>query len=168
MPVDRIPPDEDTIPSDLPSVIRRRGSPGSFKQAMVQYRPDPLRLLFIAGAPPAYKVNRLFYFHSVQTGDALFLEMMKVIYGAAIGFTEGEGFCKSLSAKDVRGRKVELLNRFVADGHFLIEASERPMPDGATTSAKFGLLRQSLRGLKIRVRSFSADKTSRLSWRGHA
>ena len=48
--------------------------------------------MFIAEAPPAYKFNRLFYFHDVRTGDALFLEMMKVIYGAFIGFTETEGF----------------------------------------------------------------------------
>jgi hypothetical protein len=119
---------------------------------MVRYRPDPLRLLFIAEAPPAYKANRLFYFHDIQTGDALFLEMMKVIYGAAIGFTEGQGFSRSLSAKNVRGRKPELLDRFVSDGYFLIDASERPMPDGATTSLKHALLRQSIPGLKIRVK----------------
>ena len=148
MKVDRVPPDEDTIPS----VMRPRGSPESFKRAIARYRPDVLRLLFIAEAPPAYRVNRLFYFHNIQSGDALFLEMMKVIYGAAIGFTEGEGFSKSLSAKDIRGRKSELLNRFVTDGYFLIDASERPMPDSATTSAKLTLIRQSLPGLKIRVK----------------
>jgi hypothetical protein len=152
MKVDRVLPAEDTIPSDVPSVIRPRGSPESFKRAMVRYRPDLLRLLFIAEAPPAYRVNRFFYFHNIQTCDALFLEMMKVIYGAAIGFTEGEGFSKSLPAKDVRGRKSELLARFVTDGYFLIDASERPMPDGATTSANLGLLRQSLPELKIRVK----------------
>jgi hypothetical protein len=150
MQVDRVPPAED--PSDVPSVIRPRGSPESFKQAMVRYRPELLRLLFIAEAPPAYRVNRLFYLHNVQTGDALFLEMMNLIYVASIGFTEGEGFSESLSAKDVRGRKSELLDRFVTDGYFLIDARERPMPDGATTSAKLALLRQSLPELKIRVK----------------
>jgi hypothetical protein len=147
-----MPLDEDTISTDLPTAIRPRGSPESFKRAMERYRPDPLRLLFIAEAPPAYKVNRLFYFHDIQTGDALYLEMMKVIYGAQIGFTEGEGFARPLSAKDVRGRKSELLDRFASDGYFLIDASERPMPDGATTSAKLALLRQSLPGLMIRVK----------------
>ena len=94
--------DQDTTPGNLRTIIRPQGSPESFKRAIMRYRPDPLRLLFIAEAPPAYKANRLFYFPDVQTGDALFIEMMKVIYGAAIGFTEGEGFSKPWSAKDVR------------------------------------------------------------------
>ena len=116
----------------------------SFKRAMDRYRPDSLRVLFIAEAPPAYKVNRLFYFHEVPTGDALFLEMMKVIYGAAIGFTEGGGFSGPMSAKDVRKCKPQLLSRFMADGLYLIDASERPMPEGATTAVKLSLLRRSL------------------------
>jgi hypothetical protein len=152
MKLDRMPMDGDTIPSDLWSIIRPRGSQESFKRAMERYRPDPLQLLFIAEAPPAYKVNRLFYFHNIQTSDALFLEMMKVTYGAAIGFIEGQGFSRPLSAKDVRGRKSELLDRFMADGYFLIDTSERPMPGGATSSAKLALLRLSLPRLKIRVK----------------
>jgi hypothetical protein len=152
MKISRIPSSDATISSDLVDDVRPYGSPESFKRAMAQYRPDPLRLLFIAEAPPAYKANRLFYFHGIQTGDALFLEMIKVIYGAAVGFTEGEGFSRSLSARDVRRRKPELLDRFVSDGYFLIDASERPMPDDATASVKLALLRQSIPGLKIRVK----------------
>jgi hypothetical protein len=38
--------------------------------------------LFIAEGPPAFKVNRLFYFTGPKDGDALFLQMMKVLpYG---------------------------------------------------------------------------------------
>jgi len=158
MKIDRMSPDQDTINSDLPNVTGPQGSPESFKRAMARYRPDPLQLLFIAEAPPAYKANRLFYFNDVQTGDALFLEMMKVIYGAVIGFTEGEGFSKSLSAKKVRACKSELLDRFMSDGYFLIDACERPLPDGATTSAKLTLLRQSLSGLKVRVKKLLGDR----------
>lgn len=149
----------DTILSEPPNIGRRRGSLESFRQAMTRYRPDPLRLLFIAEAPPAYKVNRLFYFHDIKTGDALFLEMMKVLYGTFIGFSESEGFLKPLSIKDVRRRKPELLNRFVSDGYFLIDASERPMPDGATAPAKLELLRQSLPGLKIRVKALLGEQS---------
>src|ERR1700742_1066296 len=123
-----------TDPHDLPSSTRSQGSHESFKRAMDRYRPDPLRLLFIAEAPPAYKANRLFYFHEVQTGDALFLEMMKVVYGDAIGFKEDGGFTGPTLVKDVRKCKPQLLRRFMADGLFLIDASERPMPENATAS----------------------------------
>jgi hypothetical protein len=158
MNIDPMSPNYDTILSDSPKIVRLRGSLESFKRAMTRYRPEPLRLLFIAEAPPAYKVNRLFYFHDIKTGDALFLEMMKVIYGAFIGFSETEGFLKPMSVKDVRGRKPELLKRFVSDGYFLIDASERPMPDGATASAKLALLCQSLPGLKIRVKALLEEQ----------
>src|ERR1700727_3469022 len=93
---------ENPVFTDALSVVRLRASLESFRRAMTRYRPDPLRLLFIAEAPPAYKVNRLFYFHDIKTGDALFLEMMKVLYGTFIGFSESEGFLKPLSIKDVR------------------------------------------------------------------
>jgi hypothetical protein len=132
---------------------RSQGSHKSFKRAMDRYRPDPLRLLFIAEAPPAYKANRLFYFHEVQTGDALFLEMMKVVYGNALGFTEEGGFTGPMSAKDVRKCKSQLLRQFMADGLFLIDASERPMPENATAPVKLALLRRSLPRLKIRLKN---------------
>jgi hypothetical protein len=148
-----------TVPGDLPSVARSEGSHESFKRAMDRYRPDPLRLLFIAEAPPAYKANRFFYFHEVQTGDALFLEMMKVVYGDAIGFTEGGGFTGPTLVKDVRRCKPRLLRRFMVDGLFLIDASERPMPENATASVKLALLQQSLPRLKVRLKSFLCDRS---------
>jgi hypothetical protein len=158
MTIDLMSPNENTVFTDALSAVRLRGSLESFKRAMTRYRPEPLRLLFIAEAPPAYKFNRLFYFHDIKTGDALFLEMTKVIYGALIGFTETEGFLRPLSAKDVRGRKPELLNRFVSDGYFLIDASEQPMPDGATAPTKLALLRQSLPELNIRIKALLGEQ----------
>ena len=158
MTIDLMSANENTVFTDALSVVRLRGSLESFRRAMTRYRPNPLRLLFIAEAPPAYKLNRLFYFHDIKTGDALFLEMMKVIYGALIGFTETEGFLKPLSAKDVRGRKPELLNRFVSDGYFVIDASEQPMPDGATATTKLAVLRQSLPELNMRVKALLGEQ----------
>ena len=60
-----------------------------FEEAARRYLPNPLRLLFIAEAPPAFKVNRLFYFTGLRDGDTLFLEMMKVLYPAEAGYSEG-------------------------------------------------------------------------------
>src|ERR1700753_3541886 len=151
MKINRLPSSDDTISGNLLNDAPSYGSLESFKRAMDRYRPDPLRLLFIAEAPPAYKANRLFYFHEVQTGDALFLEMMKVVYGDAIGFKEGGGFTGPMLAKDVRKCKSQFLQKFRADGLFLIDASERTMPENATASTKLALLRRSLPGLKSRV-----------------
>jgi hypothetical protein len=145
-------PDQDRA-GDHVLKVRLKGSPESFKIAMERYRPDPIRLLFIAEAPPAYEANRLFYFNDLETGDTLFLEMMKVLYGAEIGFTEGEGYLAHCSAKDIRRKKSQLLDRFLADGYYLIDASEQPMPDDATAAAKLALLRQSLPELMSRARN---------------
>ena len=138
--------------------LRSESSPELIKRALERYRPESLRLLFIAEAPPAYKANRLFYFTEVETGDALFLEMMKVIYGPEVGFTEGEGFANGQTAKAQRRRKSELLDRFMADGYFLIDASVEPMPDDATSSVKLALLRKSLPDLMTRVKALVGDR----------
>jgi hypothetical protein len=122
-----------------------------FEEAAKRYRPHPLRLLFIAEAPPAFKVNRLFYFTGVRDGDTLFLEMMKVLYPAEAGYSEG-GFHPGYSVKQMRYRKPELLRMFQKDGHQLIDAYARPMPDGASAATKTALMRSTLPALRGKVR----------------
>jgi hypothetical protein len=122
-----------------------------FEEAAQRYRPNPLRLLFIAEAPPAFKVNRLFYFTGLRDGDTLFLEMMKVLYPAAVGYHEG-AFRPGYSAKQMRLRKQELLRRFQNDGYQLIDAYEQPMPDGANPAIKTVLMRSTLPALESKVR----------------
>ena len=122
-----------------------------FEEAAKRYLPHPLRLLFIAEAPPAFKVNRLFYFTGLRDGDTLFLEMMKVLYPAEIGYSEG-GFLPGSSVKQLRYRKPELLQMFQKDGHQLIDAYAQPMPDGANAATKTALMRSTLPALQSRVR----------------
>jgi hypothetical protein len=122
-----------------------------FEEAANRYLPDPLRLLFIAEAPPAFKVNRLFYFTGLRNGDTLFLEMMKVLYSAEIGYSEG-AFLPGYSVKQMRYRKPELLRMFQKDGHQLIDAYAQPMPDGASAATKTALMRSTLPALQSRVR----------------
>jgi hypothetical protein len=121
-----------------------------FEEAANRYRPHPLRLLFIAEAPPAFKVNRLFYFTGLRDGDTLFLEMMKVLYPAEIGYCEGV-FRPGYSVKLMRYRKPELLRMFQKDGHQIIDAYARPMPDGATAATKTALMRSTLPALQSKV-----------------
>jgi hypothetical protein len=121
-----------------------------FAQASSRYQPDSVRLLFIAEAPPAFRVQRLFYFTGLTNGDALFLEMMKVLYPAEVGFA-GESFQPGCSVQQMRHNKESLLRRFQADGHFLIDACEQPMPDRATTSAKTQRMKGALPALQQRL-----------------
>lgn len=122
-----------------------------FEQAARRYRPDPLRLLFIAEAPPAFRVNRLFYFTGLTNGDTLFLEMMKVLYPAEAGYS-GDAFLPGCSVKQLRHRKPDLLRMFQHDGYQLIDAHPRPMPDGANAAEKTALMRSTFPALRSKVR----------------
>jgi hypothetical protein len=122
-----------------------------FAEAARRYLPKQLRVLFIAEAPPAFKVNRLFYFSELTDGDTLFLEMMKVLYPLEVGYIQGK-FRPGASVKQMRQRKPELLRKFQSDGNHLIDAYEQPMPDGADTVAKTRLMRSTLPVLLARVR----------------
>ena len=137
----------------------RDGSKAAFAKATLRYKPATVRVLFIAEAPPAFRFNRLFYFEDLRDGDTLFLEMMKTLYGSVVGFTE-TGFSSGSSAEGIRSRKAELLARFKCEGYFLIDASEEPMPDGASSSQKLALLRACVPRLIVRLKEFAVKKST--------
>ncbi|MGA7523639.1 MAG: hypothetical protein WBW84_14395 [Acidobacteriaceae bacterium] len=137
----------------------RIASKDVFVEATLRYKPATIRVLFIAEAPPAFRFNRLFYFEELRDGDTLFLEMMKTLYGCAVGFT-GNGFSSVSSAAEIRNRKSELLARFMREGYFLIDASEEPMPDQASSSRKLARLRASLPRLMVRLEKFGVGKNT--------
>jgi hypothetical protein len=151
---------EEVKPIAMDQEIRGNGrgaTKAAFAEATIRYKPATLGVLFIAEAPPAFRFNRLFYFENLRDGDTLFLEMMKTLYGPAVGFTEN-GFSPGSSAERIRSRKSELLTRFMHEGYFLIDASEEPMPDGASSSQKLALLRASVPRLIVRLKEFAVDK----------
>jgi hypothetical protein len=124
-----------------------------FAIASKQYRPDPIRLLFVAEAPPALASGRFFYFPAVERADTLFLEMMKVLYPDMVGFIEHTAtFSPGYGPARVRATKAILLNHFKRDGFYLIDASDQPMPALATTKIKRELIRKSLPALVRRVK----------------
>ena len=122
-----------------------------FAQASNRYLPDPVRLLFIAEAPPDIRVHRFFYFTGLTKGDTLFLEMMKVLYPAEVGFTR-EKFDPGFSVEQVRHNKEPLLRRFQQAGYFLIDACDQPMPDGESTSGKMRQMKSALPALQQRLK----------------
>ncbi len=127
-----------------------------FDEAARRYLPNQVRVLFVAEAPPAYKVDRLFYFTELKDGDTLFLEMMKVLYPIEVGYIQ-DAFQPSFSVKQMRQRKPELLRKFQSDGYHLIDACEEPMPDGADTATKIRLMRSSLPVLQRKVRRLAPE-----------
>jgi hypothetical protein len=129
-----------------------------FEEAARRYLPDQVRILFIAEAPPAFKVNRLFYFTGLTEGDTLFLEMMKVLYPAETGYRNNT-FQPGSSVRLMRNRKPELLQRFQSDGYHLIDAYEHPMPDDADTATKTNLMRSTLPALQSKVRRLVREQS---------
>jgi hypothetical protein len=132
--------------------------PPNFAKASRRYRPLPIKVLFIAEAPPALRFERFFYFVRVNEADTLFLEMMKVLYPIDTGFVEHEdGQMPEFDAKRVRLQKAELLEKFKRDGFYLIDASEQPMPENAGTTAKKHIIRSALPELRSKARELSSE-----------
>jgi hypothetical protein len=135
------------------------GNSSAFEAARNKYRPDQIELLFIAEAPPAYDPQRFFYFVPVDRGDALFLEMMKVLYPNRAKFIDyGDDRKPAFNAKQVRDHKGEFLEKFKQDGFYLIDAVDEPMPRNATGKMKEEKIRSSLRGLKDKVKALCGDR----------
>ncbi|MXZ25982.1 MAG: hypothetical protein F4Y80_14230 [Caldilineaceae bacterium SB0665_bin_21] len=80
-----------------------------------RYRPDPVKVLFVAESPPDVE-ERHFYFPNVPRADTLWVELTKVLYGDDFGVTKNE-----------RARKAEWLARFQADGYWMVEAVPEPI-----------------------------------------
>jgi hypothetical protein len=134
------------------------GNLTAFALASQKYRPDAVRILFIAEAPPTYESKRFFYFTDVRRQDTLFLEMMKTLYPAEVGFSHNR-FGSGFSSQAMRARKHELLNQFKVDGYYLIDACEQPMPRGASNTLKTSLMRKALPALKNKLARLGGPKT---------
>lgn len=138
---------------------RAIASKAAFAEATARFIPPTIRVLFIAEAPPAYRFNRHFYFDNLRNGDTLFLEMMKCLYGSAVDFKESS-FLPVGSAQEIRSHKLEFLAQFKRDGYLLIDASEEPMPDKASSHQKLALLRSALPRLLVRLKELRIDKST--------
>ncbi len=95
------------MPSPTPFELRQ--------QATQQYRPDPVRVLFVAESPPAAP-DRHFYFTNVPRVDTLWAELTRALYPADFGETRLE-----------RRHKQEWLHMFQQAGYWMIEAVQDPI-----------------------------------------
>jgi hypothetical protein len=106
--------------------------PADFESARRKYKPEKIKFLLVAEAPPKEGSGRFFYFENVLDKDSLFLETMKVLYPSEYSDT---GM--------VRLRKRRFLEQFQADGFYLIDAVDTPLKD-SSPSKKRQRLRESL------------------------
>lgn len=89
------------------------------EEARKKYRPTEPRVIFIAEAPPE-NIQRFFYYEDVKTGDALFINLMRVLYPELREEHNG-------TVEEIRKNKAQLLKRFQADGYYLIDALPNPI-----------------------------------------
>jgi Putative endonuclease, protein of unknown function (DUF1780) len=121
----------------------------AIEQARRKYLPEGrIEILFIAEAPPANPA-RFFYFDKVDRNDWLYLGLTRVLFTDA----------RDLDVKQLREQKLDYLERFRARGYYLIDASDRPMPAGATVATKRAQLQASLDQLVGKVRSLVTSST---------
>lgn len=119
------------------------------ERARQKYLPeDGIKILFVAEAPPV-DPNRFFYFEHVDRQDGLFLELMRALYPDS----------RRLTVPELRARKSLFLRRFQADGHYLIDASDRPMPRKASRATKCRLLQASLSDFVSNARALVTAET---------
>ncbi|GAA4344678.1 hypothetical protein [Flaviaesturariibacter amylovorans] len=93
-----------------------------------KYKPVPIRVLLLAEAPPE-ALDRHFYFEDVRRQDALFLEIMGVLYPRLKQ--------KFLESKRSPLLKEELLRHFQSDGYFLTDLCEVPWSLGHQDVARY-------------------------------
>ena len=85
-------------------------------------------LLFIAEAPPS-ALERYFYFEDVQTGDSLWIELMKALYSSEFGITAEE-----------RSKKEDWLTKYKNDGYRLIDALKEPVCNSMSAQKRINFI----------------------------
>lgn len=107
--------------------------------ARKKYKPNEIKILFVAEAPPKESSDRFFYFEEVKEGDSLFIETMKVLYPNEFTTT-----------KMVRLQKKKFLEKFKDDGYYLIDSTDTPMEQNSR-SYKKRKIREALPTLKTKI-----------------
>lgn len=115
--------------------------------ARKKYKPNEIKILFVAEAPPKESSDRFFYFEEVKEGDSLFIETMKVLYPN--DFT---------TTKIVRLQKKKFLEKFKNDGYYLIDSTDTPMEQN-TQSYKKRKIREALPNLRTKIRELANAET---------
>lgn len=124
-----------------------------YEKIRQRYRPKDIKVLFIAESPPpAAEVNssRQFYrADKIRTEDRLFTNTVKALYPVAAEQTE----------KQLETDKESWLQKFKADGFYMIEALEESLPHEITKKERQTLIQKALPRLLERVGELTQKHT---------
>lgn len=121
-----------------------------FEKARQKYKPDKIEYLLVAETPPKSDSGRFFYFEKVDKQDSLFLETMKLLY---------PNETESMTAKELREKKKEFLNRFKNDGFYLIDSLDEPFEKRYNSSEKVELIKRGQQHLLEKIRNLIFERT---------
>lgn len=91
----------------------------TIETARKKYRPEHVKLLLIAEAPPQ-ALDRFFYYENVTSNDWLYLGVAKV-------------FANTQDSKILRANKEAILNWLKDNGIYLMDLSDSPLTDNVYT-----------------------------------
>jgi hypothetical protein len=101
------------------------------QEARDKYRPETVKLLFIAEAPPC-REGHFFYFEDVPKGDSLFMHVIRAVFPDL----------NDMETKELRVRKEEMLFRFAESACFLEDSVSVAIPKGTKNKEKIILEHQ--------------------------
>ena len=114
------------------------------EKARLKYKPDNIKYLLIAEAPPD-SIERFFYFQDVRQHDYLFLGVAQALYPEL-----KDKFIASRRNSEIKN---SILLKFKADGFYLLDLSELPL------SLKTGDLSSQLPNLIEKIKAVVNKKT---------
>lgn len=116
----------------------------SIAEARLRYKPQVVKCLLIAEAPPD-NVDRFFYFENVKQHDYLFLGIAGALYPEL-----KSQYLQSLRSSE---NKIKILNQFSKDGFYLVDLSDLPL------SLMKNNLENQLSGLIERINAIATKMT---------
>lgn len=129
----------------LAAELKKRAEP-IYKEACEDYKPDKIKVLFIAESPPFQKEKqklRYFYFKDVTQFDSLFKNIMEVIF-----------------PNEKNRDKGALLDKFRENCFFLIDACEYPINQHEDIIRKHHILiKENLLNLKEKIETLTDAET---------
>ncbi|HEU5121614.1 MAG TPA: hypothetical protein VFT59_02115 [Candidatus Saccharimonadales bacterium] len=125
----------------------------SYNSVREKYKPDHIRLLFIAESPPPppdIQSSRQFYYTDrIRRDDRLFINTIRALYPETIAVSEPE----------LEAQKADWLTRLQQDGIYMIEALEDSQEHEVTKKQRQERIHMVLPRLIERVRELATNDT---------
>lgn len=125
----------------------------SYESVRKKYKPNKIKFLLIAESPPPapeVQSSRQFYYTDrIRKDDRLFINTIRAIYPEAADLSE-------LELEEAKGQWLE---RFQADGFYMIEALEESQVHEVTKKERKGHIRDSLPALIKKVNELANANT---------